>query len=89
MTAGRLPENPHYCFAPVEDTEAGVHQIRIFVDGMAVAIPTALIVLTGDEAVEVADRLNARLGLDRAAWTALAAKCLRDGAGDPDGDTLH
>ena len=89
MTAGTLPENPQYCFAPVEDTEAEVHQIRIFVDGMAVAIPTALIVLTGDEAMEVADRLNARLGLDRAAWTALAAKCLRDGAGDPDGDTLH
>ena len=57
-----------------------VHQIRIFVDGMAVAIPTALVVLTGDEAMEVADRLNARLGLDRAAWSALAAKCLRDGA---------
>ena len=88
MTAGTLPENPQYCFAPVEDTEAEVHQIRIFVDGMAVAIPTALIVLTGDEAMEVADRLNARLGLDRAAWTALAAKCLRDGAGDPDG-ALH
>ena len=55
---------------------------------MAFAIPTALVVLTGDEAMRVADRLNARLGFDRAAWTALAAKCLRDGAGDPDG-ALH
>ncbi len=89
MTAGTLPENPTYCFAPVLDPDDGLHQIRIFVDGMAVAIPTALIVLTGDEAMEVADRLNARLGLDRAAWTALAARCLRDAAGGPDGDTLH
>ena len=44
---------------------------------MAVAIPTALVVLTGAEAMRVADRLNARLGFDRAAWTALAEKCLR------------
>ena len=84
MTAGTLPEKLNFCFAPVEDTEAEVHQIRIFVEDMAVAIPTALVMLTGDEAMRVADRLNARLGFDRAAWTALAAKCLRDGAGDPD-----
>ena len=88
MTAGTLPENPHYCFAPVEDTEAEVHQIRIFVEDMAFAIPTALVMLTGDEAMRVADRLNARLGFDRAAWTALAEKCLRENDGDPDG-ALH
>ena len=88
MTAGTLPENPNFCCAPVEDTEAEVHQIRIFVEDMAFAIPTALVMLTGDEAMRVADRLNARLGLDRAAWTALAAKCLRDGAGGPDA-ALH
>ena len=88
MTAGTLPENPNFCCAPVEDTEAEVHQIRIFVEDMAFAIPTALVVLTGDEAMRVADRLNARLGFDRAGWTALAAKCLRDGAGGPDG-ALH
>ena len=35
MTAGTLPENLNYCFAPVEDTEAEVHQIRIFVEDMA------------------------------------------------------
>ena len=85
MTAGILPENPNFCFAPVEDTETEVYQIRIFVEDMAVAIPTALVVLTGDEAMRVADRLNTRLGFDRAAWTALAAKCLRENDGDPDG----
>ena len=33
MAATTLPYNPRYCFAPVEDTEVGVQQTRIFVEG--------------------------------------------------------
>ena len=34
MTTTILPDVPAYCFAPVEDTEVGMQQIRIFVEGM-------------------------------------------------------
>jgi len=37
----------------------------------------------------VCESLNRALGLDRAAWTALAARCLRTGAGGMNGSTLH
>ena len=33
MAATTLPYNPRYRFAPVEDTEVGVQQTRIFVEG--------------------------------------------------------
>ena len=36
--------------------------------------PTALVALTLDDAERLCDRLNARLGLDRRAWTALAER---------------
>ena len=83
MTIETLPDNPRYCFAPVEDTEIGVQQIRIVIDGMDVAIGTSLIVLTSDVAMTVADKLNRPLGWTWADWTAFAAECMR-GAGAPD-----
>ncbi len=87
MSSMTLSDNPVYAFMPVEDPDAGVWQIRIAVDGMEVTIGTSLVVLGSGEAMAVADRLNRALGLDRAAWTALAARCLRTaGAGN---DTLH
>ena len=70
-------------FLSVEDTEVGVWQIRIFVEGMDVAIGTSLIAMTVDDGMRIADSMNARLGLDREAWTALAAKCAGAGAGGP------
>ena len=39
MAATILPYNPRYCFAPVEDTEVGVQQTRIFVEGTCGALP--------------------------------------------------
>ena len=82
-----IPDEPTYCFAPVTDTDGEPPQIRILVEGLAFAVPTALVCLTAEDGLVVADRLNRKLGLDRAAWTALAARCLRAaGAG---GDTLH
>ena len=82
-----IPDEPAYCFAPVTDTDGEPPQIRIFVEGLAFAVPTALVCLTAEDGLLVADRLNRALGLDRAAWTALAARCLRAaGAGSA---TLH
>ena len=88
MTAG-LPDDPTYCFCPIADDEDELPQIRILVDGLAFAIPTALVVLDRADGLAVCDRLNRKLGLDRAAWTALAARCLRAGAGGMNGSTLH
>ncbi len=82
-----IPDQPTYCFAPVTDTDGEPPQIRILVEGLALAVPTALVCLTAEDGYLVADRLNRALGLDRAAWTALAARCLRAaGAGSA---TLH
>ena len=83
MTADMLPDCPRYCFAPVEDAEVGVQQIRIFVEGIDAAIGTSLVVLGIDEALAISDRLNRPLGWTWADWTAFAAECMR-GAGAPD-----
>ena len=72
-----IPDDPTYCFAPLVDTDGEPPQIRIIVEGLPFAVPTALVCLTAEEGFALADRLNRRLGLDRAAWTALAARCLR------------
>ena len=82
-----IPDEPTWCFAPVTDTDGEPPQISIFVEGLAFAVPTALVCLTAEDGLLVADRLNRALGLDRAAWTALAARCLRAaGAGSA---TVH
>ena len=78
-----IPDDPTYCFAPITDADGEPPQIRILVEGLAFAVPTALVCLTAEDGFALADKLNRRLGLDRAAWTALAARCLRAaGAGN-------
>ena len=52
-------------------------------------VPTALIALTVSDAEEICTKLNRRLGLNYEAWTALAAKSMRAGEHDPDGDAWH
>ena len=53
----------------------------------AFAIPTALVALNRADGLAVCDSLNRALGLDRDAWTALAARCLR--AAGADSTALH
>ena len=72
-----IPDDPTYCFCPISDTDGEPPQIRILFEDLAFAVPTALICLTAEDGFALADKLNRRLGLDRAAWTALAARCLR------------
>ena len=72
-----LPDDPAYCFYPAVDEDGEPSQIRILVEGLEFAIPTALVCLTAADGLDIADRLNRALGLDRAAWTAFAARCLR------------
>ena len=75
-----IPDEPTYCFAPVTDTDGELPQIRILIEGLGLAVPTALVCLNAEDGFALADKLNRRLGLDRAAWTALAARCLRAAA---------
>ena len=89
MTAQTLPDNPNFCFCPAYDIETDVQQIRIVIEGLAGHVPTALIALDLDDALAICDKLNRRLGLDRKAWTALAAASMRVEDGDLEDDAFH
>ena len=62
ITAQTLPDEPNFCFVPACDLEADVQQIRIVIEGMAGHVPTALVALTMDDALNNCDKLNRRLG---------------------------
>ena len=89
MTAQTLPDNPNFCFCPAYDVEDEVQQIRIVIEGMAGHVPTALVALTMDDALSICDKLNRRLGLNREAWTAMAAASMHAGDGDPEAGSWH
>ncbi|MCY3752862.1 MAG: hypothetical protein OXG99_02085 [Alphaproteobacteria bacterium] len=83
-----IPDEPTYCFCPLADEEGEPPQIRILIEGLNFAVPTALVCLDRADGFAVCDSLNRALGLDRDSWTALAARCLRAGAGGMN-NTLH
>ena len=76
MTAHTLPRNPDYAFCPAYGPGNEPQEIRLVIDGMTGCIPTALVALTLEDAHRFCDRLNARLGMDREAWSALAARTM-------------
>ena len=82
MTAQTLPDNPNFCFCPAYDVETDVQQIRIVIEGLTGHVPTALVALDIEDALAICDKLNRRLGLDRDAWTALAAASMREEDGE-------
>ena len=89
MTAQTLPDEPDFCFVPAYDVETEVQQIRIVIQGLAGHVPTALISLTLDDALNICDKLNRRLGYDREAWTAMAAASMHAEDEDPDSNAWH
>ena len=76
-----LSDNPMYAFCPAYDFEDQVQQIRIVFQDMPGYVPTAMVALTLGDAENLCDKLNRRLGLDRAQWTAMVAATMR--AGEP------
>ena len=62
-----------------ERIENGPQQIRIVFSGMTGFIPTALVALSLDDTELLCDHLNARLGLDRKAWSALVRRSMAAG----------
>lgn len=74
-----LPDDPVYAFCPAYDPSGQPQQIRIVFQDLPGYVPTALVALTLDDAERFCDRLNKRLGLDRAAWTELAGRSMFDG----------
>ena len=77
MSVNTLPDEPDFVFfAEALPEEDGLYRIAIAVEGMAVPLPTLMITVTLDDALNMADRLNRRLGHDRHSWTAFAARCL-------------
>ena len=82
MATHELPEEPVFAFVPAYDFEDTPQQIRIVFQGMTGYVPTALVALTLADAERLCDRLNARLGLDREAWSRLVARSMSAGCGD-------
>ena len=78
-----LPDDPVYAFTPAYDLGDEPQQIRIVFEGMTGYVPTALVALSVDDAERLCDRLNARLGLDRAAWTRLVSRSMAAERGGP------
>ena len=71
-----LPDDPVYAFCPAYDFDNMPQQIRIVFDSMPGYVPTALVALSLEDALRICDRLNARIGLDRDAWSAIAARAM-------------
>ena len=89
MTTYTLPDEPNYCFVPAYDLEDEVQQIRIVFENMTGYVPTALVALSVDDAERLCNKLNARLGLTKEQWTALAARSMRAEAPEPGDRTAH
>ena len=83
MTAQTLPDEPDFCFAPAWDVETEVQQIHIVIEGLAGHVPTALVTLDIEDAMNICDKLNRRLGYDREAWTAMVAESMRAETPEP------
>ena len=71
-----LPDDPVYAFCPSYDLDNVPQQIRIVFDSMPGDVPTALVALTLQDAERICDRLNARLGHDRDAWSGIAGRAM-------------
>ena len=86
-TSHTFADDPVFAFAPAYDMTDQPQQIRIVFKGMPGYVPTALVALSLDDAERLCDKLNARLGLDREAWSALLGQSmfgeLRSTGGDP------
>ena len=76
-----LPDKPVYAFCPEYALPDRPQQVRIVFQDLPGYVPTALVALTLDDAERLCSKLNARLGLDRDAWMALAAKSMRARSG--------
>ena len=82
MNIDTLPDEADFVFfAEPLPEEDGMHRVAIAVEEMDTPIPTMMVTVTRESALDVCDRLNRRLGHDRASWTAFAARCLF--GGDP------
>ena len=80
-----LPDNPVYAFVPAYDPADQPQQIRIVFETLPGYVPTALVALNLADAERLCTKLNARLGLDRDAWMAMAAHAMRESERPSDG----
>ena len=71
MTLQHIGANPTYAFCPAYDFPDEPQQIRIVFLGHPGYIATSLFALNLQQAETLCDKLNARLGMSRAIWTAL------------------
>ena len=48
-----IPDDPAYCFCPIAEEDGEPPQIRILVEGLIFAIPTALVALDREQGLDV------------------------------------
>ena len=77
MTTGTLPPAHLYCFSPSYRPSDEPQAIELVFEPLSGPVPTGLVSYSLDEAERLCDVLNARLGLDRAAWLVLVARSMR------------
>ena len=66
-----------------------MQHIRIVMEGVASYVPTALVALAPDDALNICDKRNRRLGPNGEAWTAMAAVSMHADDDDPEGGAWH
>ena len=72
-----MNSNTRYAFVPEpQESPELPHPIIIIIEGLAQPITTSIVALTLNDAANVCDAMNSRLGLDRIAWTAIANDAL-------------
>lgn len=62
-----------------------MQQIHIVIEGLSGHVPTALVALDLDDALNICDKLNRRLGLAREVWTAMATASMHAEDDVPEG----
>ena len=65
----------------------GGRLIRIVIKGLSSHVSISLVTLDLEDALNICEKLNRRLGFDRKTWTAMAANSMREE--EPEGDSLH
>lgn len=80
MTAQPLPSTLNFAFSPAYDLpETSAQRIIIVFQNTPGYVPTDMAAANLTDANTICDRLNARLGFDRASWHSFVADCMTFG----------
>ena len=79
----QLPDKPSYCFAWHYDEEDDVYVVYIVFNTVPAYLRTSMVLVDDSTAMQLCDKLNSSLGLDRKAWTNMVNSTIGDGSPGP------